>query len=72
MMMKVSDSSNSLFQNLGWRVYRVPETATILFGYSITFMDALYLMTGVASSLVNSRVSNLLVSSVISSSRCLA
>jgi AAA domain len=30
---------SDLFESLGWRVYRVPETATILFGAGVSFPD---------------------------------
>lgn len=30
---------STFFENLGWKVYRVPETASILFGGGIRFSD---------------------------------
>lgn len=30
---------STFFENLGWKVYRVPETASVLFGGGIRFPD---------------------------------
>ena len=33
---------SDVFANMGWKVFRVPETASILLGYTLNFTDTIY------------------------------